>query len=37
VLDVEDAFDIALSNDDMEKIRSVNDVVGIIQSKQLLS
>lgn len=37
VLDVEDAFDIALTNDDMEKIRSVNDVVGIIQSKQLLS
>jgi acyl carrier protein len=34
VLDVEDAFDIALTNEDMEKIRSVADVVEIIQSKQ---
>jgi acyl carrier protein len=34
ILDVEDAFDIALSNDDMEKIRTVDDVVSIILNKQ---
>lgn len=34
VLDVEDAFDIALTNDDMEKLRTIEDVIQIIQSKQ---
>ncbi len=33
VLDVEDAFDIALSNDDMEQLRTVNDAVQIIKNK----
>ena len=33
VLDVEDAFDIELSNDDMENLRTVNDAIGIIQKK----
>lgn len=34
ILDVEDAFDITLSNDDMGKIRTVDDVVNIIQARQ---
>lgn len=33
VLDVEDTFDIALSNEDMEQLRTVSDAVRIIQSK----
>lgn len=33
VLDVEDAFDIELTNDDMENLHTVNDAVGIIQQK----
>lgn len=33
VLDVEDAFDIELSNNDMETLRTVNDAIAIIQKK----
>lgn len=33
VLDVEDTFNIALTNDDMEKLHTVRDAVDIIQSK----
>lgn len=33
VLDVEDAFDIELSNNDMESLRTVNDAIGIIAAK----
>lgn len=33
VLDLEDTFDIALSNDDMEQLRTVNDAVRIIKNK----
>tara|TARA_R110000850_G_scaffold268138_1_gene399450 strand:+ start:48563 stop:48844 length:282 start_codon:yes stop_codon:yes gene_type:complete len=33
VLDVEDAFNIALSNEDMEQLRTVGDTVRIIESK----
>ncbi len=33
VLDVEDEFDIELSNDDMESLRTVNDAISIIQNK----
>jgi len=34
VLDVEDVFNIALSNDDMEQLRTVKDAVRIIQAKK---
>ena len=33
ILDVEDAFDIELSNNDMETLRTVNDAIAIIQNK----
>jgi len=33
VLDVEDAFDIELENDDIETLRTVNDAIGIIKAK----
>ncbi|PQB04387.1 acyl carrier protein [Aureitalea marina] len=33
VLDVEDAFDIELTNDDMENLRTVQDAVDIIWKK----
>lgn len=33
VLDVEDKFDIELSNSDMEKLRTVQDAVDIVNSK----
>lgn len=33
VLDIEDAFDIALSNEDMEQLRTIGDTVRIIRSK----
>jgi len=33
VLDVEDAFDIMLENDDMEKMETVNDALKIIDNK----
>lgn len=33
ILDVEDAFDIELSNQDMENLRTVNDAIAIIIRK----
>lgn len=33
VLDVEDAFDIAFDNADMERLRTLNDAIAIIQKK----
>ncbi|MDT0554828.1 acyl carrier protein [Patiriisocius hiemis] len=33
VLDVEDAFDIVLENEDIENLQSVNDAITIIKSK----
>lgn len=33
VLDIEDAFDIAFSNDDMQSIQTVGDVIQLIQAK----
>lgn len=33
VLDVEDAFEIEFANEDMEKLRTLNDAIAIIQSK----
>ncbi len=33
ILDIEDAFDIEFKNDDMEKLRTVNDTIDIIQQK----
>ena len=33
VLDVEDTFDIEFANEDMEKLRTVNDAIEIIQMK----
>lgn len=33
VLDIEDAFDIALSNEDMEQLRTVIDVQRIVYNK----
>lgn len=33
VLDIEDAFDIAFSNDDMQSIQTVGDVIQLIDSK----
>lgn len=33
VLDVEDAFDITLENEDMDGMQTVNDALGIIKSK----
>ncbi|KAA3623095.1 MAG: DUF1493 family protein [Flavobacterium sp.] len=33
VLDVEDAFDIELSNHDLESLRTVNDAIAIITKK----
>lgn len=33
ILDVEDAFDIALTNEDMEQLKTIQDVVDIIQKK----
>lgn len=33
VLDVEDTFDIELSNNDLESLRTVNDAISIISSK----
>jgi acyl carrier protein len=33
VLDVEDAFDIRLENDDMDKMQTVNDAMAIIDAK----
>jgi acyl carrier protein len=33
VLDVEDAFDIRLENDDMDQMQTVNDAMAIINTK----
>lgn len=33
VLDVEDEFEIEFANEDMEKLRTLNDAIEIIQSK----
>ncbi|MBT8261483.1 MAG: acyl carrier protein [Bacteroidia bacterium] len=33
VLDVEDAFDIELSNNDLETLRTVNDAIAIVEKK----
>ena len=33
VLDVEDAFDIMLENDDMDGMQTVSDALGIIEAK----
>jgi acyl carrier protein len=33
VLDVEDAFDIELSNNDLETLRTVNDAIAIVDNK----
>lgn len=33
VLDVEDAFDITLENDDMDQMKTVSDALGIIDLK----
>jgi acyl carrier protein len=33
VLDVEDVFDIELSNNDLESLRTVNDAIAIISDK----
>ncbi|WP_324028350.1 phosphopantetheine-binding protein [Maribacter sp. BPC-D8] len=33
VLDVEDAFDIRLENDDMDQMQTVNDAMAIIDAK----
>ena len=33
VLDIEDAFGVEFKNDDLEKLRNINDVIGLIQSK----
>lgn len=33
VLDVEDAFDIVLENEDMDALQTVSDAIGIIEKK----
>ena len=33
ILDIEDAFDIEFKNDDMEKLRNVNDAISLIKQK----
>lgn len=33
VLDVEDAFDVEFTNEDMEQLRTINDTIAIIQKK----
>lgn len=33
ILDVEDAFDVTFENEDMEKLRTLNDAIQMIQSK----
>ena len=34
VLDLEDAFDVEFTNEDMEQLRTINDTIAIIQKKQ---
>lgn len=36
VLDIEDTFDIEFKNEDMERLRSVEDAISIIQQKIIL-
>ncbi|WP_271393107.1 acyl carrier protein [Aequorivita sinensis] len=33
VLDVEDVFDIEIKNEDLEKLRNLNDVINLIKKK----
>lgn len=33
VLDIEDEFGVEFKNDDLEKLRNLNDVIGLIQEK----
>lgn len=33
ILDIEDVFNIEFKNEDMEKLRNVNDVISLIQQK----
>ncbi|AFL82159.1 acyl carrier protein [Aequorivita sublithincola DSM 14238] len=33
VLDIEDAFDVEFKNDDLEKLRNVNDAISLIKEK----
>lgn len=33
VLDIEDHFGVEFKNDDLEKLRNLNDVIGLIQEK----
>ena len=33
VLDIEDAFDIEITNDDIEKMQTVNDAITVIEQK----
>ncbi len=33
ILDIEDAFNIEFKNDDMERLRNVNDAISLIQKK----
>lgn len=33
VLDIEDAFGVEFHNDDLEKLRNLNDVIGLIEAK----
>ncbi|MCG2430332.1 acyl carrier protein [Aequorivita xiaoshiensis] len=33
VLDVEDVFDIEIKNEDLEKLRNLNDVINLIKQK----
>lgn len=33
ILDIEDVFNIEFKNDDMEKLRNVNDAISLIQQK----
>ncbi|OAD92410.1 acyl carrier protein [Aequorivita soesokkakensis] len=35
ILDIEDAFNIEFKNDDIEKLRTVNDAVSLIKQKTL--
>ena len=34
VLDLEDAFDVEFTNEDMEQLRTINDTIAIIQKKK---
>ena len=34
ILDIEDAYDVEFNNEDLEKLRNVNDVISLIQQKK---